>query len=260
MQPITACVISFNEERKIVQCLASLRGVVDEIVLVDSHSTDRTLELAAPYADKIISQEFLGHIEQKNFAVAQASHDWILSLDCDECLTPELADSITKRKPALDEHPAYEFTRKTFYVYRWLEHTWYPEYRTRLFDRRRARWAGTNPHDKVELDEGRPQRLTGDLEHYSFDSISDHIKTLDHFTEIAARELIKRNKPVTILTPFTHACWVFFKLYILRRGFLDGLAGISASVLSFMHVFAKYTKVLTYRRRARLGLDSEVLG
>lgn len=255
MPSISACIISFNEERKIEDCLASLEGVVDEVVLVDSVSTDRTLEIARPYVDKLIEQPFLGHIEQKNLAISHASHDWVLCLDCDERLTPELKHAILARKDTLDEHPGYEFSRKTFYVYRWLEHAWYPEFRTRLFDRRRGRWAGTNPHDKVELDGTQPARLSGDLLHYSFDSVGDHIKTLDHFTEIAARELIEKDKRVTWLSPITRASWVFFKLYILKRGFLDGFAGLSVAVLSFTHVFAKYAKLLTHRYQLERGLE-----
>lgn len=259
MPAISACIISFNEERKIVDCLASLQGVVDEIVLVDSHSTDRTLELARPYVDKIVSQDFLGYIEQKNSAVAQASHDWILNLDCDERLTPELARAILAQKESLDQHAAYEVARKTFYVYRWLEHAWYPEYRTRLFDRRKARHTGTNPHDKVTLSEGTRGRLRGDLLHYSFDSIGDHVRTLERFTEIGARELVRKDKRITLLTPLTHASWVFLKLYVLKRGFLDGFAGLTVSVLSFTHVFVKYAKALTYRYQERRGLETTAL-
>ncbi len=247
MPLISAVVISYNEEHKIESCLESLVGVVDEIVLVDSHSTDRTVEIARRFTDRITFQDFLGYIEQKNFAAAQAENDWILNIDCDERLTPELARSIQSVREELGRHAAYEMPRKTFYVYRWLNHCWYPEYRARLYDRRRCEHTGTNPHDRVRIREGTLGRLSGDLLHYSFDSIGDHIKTLDRFTEIAARKLIESDRRITMFTPFAHGVWTFFRLYVLKRGFLDGFAGLAVSILSFMHVFAKYTKAITYK-------------
>jgi len=259
MPRISAVVISYNEEQKIEECLESLEGVVDEIVVVDSHSTDRTVELARRFTDRIVLQTFLGHIEQKNLAADEASNDWVLSIDCDERVTPELARSIREVRDRLDDHAAWEMSRRTFYVYRWLDHCWYPEYRTRIYDRRRCRQGGTNPHDRVELREGTLGRLSGDLLHYSFDSIGEHLRTLDHFTGIAARKLIEEGRRVSVLTPFTHGAWTFFRLYVLGRGFLDGYAGLCASVLSFVHVFAKYTKVLTYRFQERRKLRSTAL-
>ncbi|MCB9915974.1 MAG: glycosyltransferase family 2 protein [Planctomycetes bacterium] len=249
MPRISACIISYNEEERIEDCLRSLRGVVDEIVLVDSLSTDRTLEIAAPYVDKLVHQAFLGHVEQKNLAFDEASHDWVLSLDCDERLTPELAASILAHKEALERHAAWELTRKTFYVYRWLDHAWYPEWRVRLFDRRRARNGGTNPHDKVIVREGTVGRLDGDLLHLSYPSLSHHLRTMDHFTEVAARELVAKGKRVSLLTPFTHSTWKFVRLYVLERAFLDGFAGFTVSLLSGVHVFVKYAKVLCLRYR-----------
>lgn len=248
MPAVSAAIISFNEEARIVECLESLRGVVDEIVLVDSNSTDRTRELAAPLVDVLVEQPFLGHVEQKNLAAARASHDWILSLDCDERLTPELAASIRAAKADLDRHAAWEFSRKTFYVDRWLKHLWYPEWRVRLFDRRRASWGGTNPHDKVVLREGTVGRLRGDCLHRSFESVAGHVKTLQSFTDIAAAEMLKKGQRVGVLDPLTHATWTFVRLYVLKRGFLDGFAGLCACVLSFMHVFVKYAKVYTAQR------------
>jgi glycosyltransferase involved in cell wall biosynthesis len=244
---ISACIISFNEEEKIEDCLKSLQAVADEIIVVDSLSTDRTKEIAARYTDKIYDQKFLGHVEQKNLAVSKASHDWILSLDCDERLTPELATSILKIKDKLEQADAYRMPRKTFYVYRWLNHCWYPDFKVRLFNKTTAKWGGVNPHDRVQVDSNNIVTLTGDIQHYSFDSISEHIRTLDNFTEIGAREIIRRNKPVSMISPWTHGLWTFLQLYIFKRGFLDGYAGLVASVLSGMHAFVKYNKVLFYR-------------
>lgn len=255
MPKISACIISFNEEKKIEDCLKSLQGVADEIIVVDSLSTDKTVEIARRYTDRIIDQKFLGHVEQKNLAVSHASHDWILSLDCDERLTPELRESILAIKDKLDEHDAYQMARKTFYVYRWLNHCWYPDRKVRLFNKHKAKWGGTNPHDRVEVDSDNIQRLKGDMEHYSFDSISAHIKTLDNFTEIGAREIIAKNKKVSLWDPFTHGLWTFIRLYFLRRGFMDGFAGFVVSTLSFMHAFTKYSKVIFYYRSQQRRAD-----
>jgi len=253
MPKVSACIISFNEEKKIEECLKSLLPVVDEIVLIDSLSTDTTLEIAGKYTDKIFEQEFLGHIEQKNLAVEKASNDWILSLDCDERLSEELQQSILTVKDGLDNADAYCMSRKTFYVYRWLNHCWYPDIKTRLFNRNTSEWGGTNPHDHIITMGNNLVRLKGDIHHYSFDSISDHLQTIDKFTEIGADELIRKNKSFTIFSPLTHASWIFIKLYILKRGFLDGFAGLTVSVLSYMHVYIKYSKAYIKRKTMAAG-------
>ena len=242
MAKISACIISFNEEKKIEDCLKSLASIADEIIIVDSLSTDNTVKIAEKHTDKIFHQKFLGHIEQKNLAVEKAGNDWILSLDCDERLSDELQHSILKIKENLDHADAYRMPRKTFYVYRWLNHCWYPDLKTRLFNRNTSHWGGTNPHDHIITQGKNIVRLKGDIYHFSFDSISDHLKTIDSFTEIGADELVRKNKPVTIFSPLTHASWTFVKLYLVKRGFLDGFAGLIVSVLSYMHVFIKYSK------------------
>lgn len=246
MAKISACIISFNEEDKIEDCLISLQGVVDEIIIVDSLSTDRTKEISEKYTDEIYDQEFLGHIEQKNLAVAKATHDWILSLDCDERLSPELKESIFKIKEDLDPSSAYKMARKTFYVYRWLNYCWYPDFKVRLFNKNTAKWGGVNPHDRVELERVQVKTLNGDILHHSFNSLSEHIRTLDIFTEIGAQEMIKSKKRANILSPWTHGVWTFIRLYFLKRGFMDGYAGLVVSVISGMHAFIKYNKVLFY--------------
>ncbi len=253
MPKISACIISFNEENKIEDCLRSLLPVADEIVVVDSLSTDRTLEIAGRYTNNIFNQEFLGHIEQKNFAVSKASNDWILSLDCDERLSEQLQQSILAVKDRLDDADAYCMSRRTFYVYRWLNHCWYPDIKTRLFNRNTSHWGGINPHDHIVTDGANIMRLNGDIYHYSFDSISDHLQTIDKFTEIGADELLRKNKHFNLLSPLTHASWIFIKLYLIKRGFLDGFAGLTVSVLSYMHVYIKYSKALIKRRQMSGG-------
>jgi len=249
MTRLSACIISYNEEAKIEDCLKSLQGVVDEIIIVDSLSTDKTKEIASRYTDKLFDQAFLGHIEQKNLAVSKASHDWILSLDCDERLSPELRESIIAIKDRLDEADAWRMARKTFYVYRWLNHCWYPDMKIRLFNRKTAKWGGVNPHDRVEVNGDKIVTLNGDIYHYSFNNIAEHINTLNSFTEIGANEIIKRGKVVTVFSPWIRGTWTFLKLYLLKRGFMDGYAGLVVAVLSGFHVFVKYNKVLFKRWR-----------
>ena len=248
MPKISACIISYNEEEKIRDCLLSLAGIVDEIVVVDSESDDRTREIAYDFTDKVHLQAFLGHIEQKNLAVSHASHDWVLSLDCDERLSEKAKEEILAIKDKLDDYAAYSLPRKTFYVYRWLEHCWYPDRKVRLFNRKKAKWAGVNPHDHVEV-KGKVKKLTGDILHYSFDSVADHIATLQKFTDIAAGEIINKGKKVRALTPLLHAWWTFWRVYLFRGGFKDGFAGFTASLLSFTHVYVKYAKVYSWRKR-----------
>ncbi|MEJ2181526.1 MAG: glycosyltransferase family 2 protein, partial [Gammaproteobacteria bacterium] len=139
MAKISACIISFNEEKKIDDCLRSLEGVADEIIVVDSLSNDATLAITKKYTNQIFEQKFLGHVEQKNLAVSKATHDWILSLDCDERLSDELKAAILNVKDRLEDFDAYKMPRKTFYVYRWLNHCWYPDKKVRLFNKNKAK-------------------------------------------------------------------------------------------------------------------------
>ena len=254
MAKISACVISYNEEDKIEDCLVSLSEVADEILVVDSISTDRTTEIASRLADRVIDQPFLGYVEQKNFAVENASHDWILSLDCDERLSPELRSDLLREKERLGKHAAYEMPRRTFYVDRWMNHCWYPDRRVRLFNRTGAWWGGGEPHDSVHVDGGSVARLKGDILHYSFDSVSDHLQTIDRFTEIAARGLFEDKRRVSALAPVTYGAASFFKSCLLKRGFLDGLGGLVVSVLSATAVFTRYAKLLYLYRSGESAL------
>jgi glycosyltransferase involved in cell wall biosynthesis len=248
MPKISACIISFNEEKKIEDCLKSIIPVVDEIVVIDSLSTDNTLEIAKRYTDRIHSLPFAGYGKQKNLAVEKASHDWVLNLDCDERLSPELQQSILEIKDELDRNNAYSMARKTFYIYRWLNHCWYPDIKTRLFNRKTAKWADNDIHESVIGDDINVVKIDGDILHYSFDSFSDHLNTIDKFTEISANELIRKNRKVSIISPVTHASWTFIKLYFLKRGFLDGFAGFAVAVLSYMHAFIKYSKAYIWQK------------
>ncbi len=248
MPKISACIISFNEEKKIEDCLKSLRPVADEIIVVDSHSTDTTVEIARKYTDKVYDQAFLGYVEQKNLAVSKASHDWIISLDCDERLDSEVTALILAAKDTLNDYDAYRMSRKTFYVYRWLNHCWYPDKKIRLFNKHTAKWVGMDLHEKVLVDGSNIKDLRGDILHYTCDSISEHLQQMDKFTEIAAGEIIKNGKTVNLLTPLTHSVWTFVRIYFIRGGLLDGFAGFVVAFLSMVYAFVKYAKVIFKRQ------------
>lgn len=242
MAKISACIISFNEEKKIEDCLKSLLPVVDEIIIVDSHSTDKTLEIARQYTDKIFLHDFQGYGKQKNLATDKTTNNWVICLDCDERLSTELQASIKNINNKLDDNAVYSMARKTFYIYRWLNHCWYPDRKTRLFNKSKTQWLDNDVHESVDTSNMKKVILKGDILHYSFDSLSDHLNTIDKFTRIGANDLLRKGKKISVISPVTHASWTFFKLYILKRGFLDGFAGLTVSVLSYMHVFIKYSR------------------
>jgi len=251
MAKISACIISFNEEKKIEDCLKSLQGVVDEIIIVDSGSTDNTIEIANQYTSKVFLHDFHGYGKQKNYASSKASHTWIINLDCDERLSYQLQQSIIKKKKSLDDADAYYMARKTFYIYRWLNYCWYPDKKLRLFNRDKTRWSDADVHESINRDNIKCQNLNGDILHYSFDSLSDHLKTIDSFTETGANDLIEKNRSISVISPVTHASWIFIKLYILKRGFLDGFAGFVVAILSSMHVFIKYSKAIIKHKQLK---------
>lgn len=243
--PLTACIICFNEEDRIEACLASV-SFCERIVVVDSHSSDRTREIAATYTDRIYVQDWQGHIAQKNIALDHAPTDWVFSIDADERITPELRAEIealfATGEPSLN---GYEVPRRTFYLGRFIDHGgFYPDRKLRLFRRSKGRWGGVNPHDHVQL-EGKPGRLRGDLHHYSFRDVRAHLQTIEYFTRIAAEEKLKR-RPKRLGIAFQLAFappWKFFKMFILQRGFLDGVAGLIVAWMGSYYVMLKYARL-----------------
>jgi glycosyltransferase involved in cell wall biosynthesis len=246
---VSVCIITRNEEANLPDCLASVRWA-EEIVVVDSRSTDRTREIAAAAGARVIERDFPGHIEQKNFAVDQATHDWVLCLDADERLTPELTESIRAALEAPGDRPGFEFARRTFHLGRWIRHGgWYPDLKTRLFRRDRGRWGGLNPHDHLVL-QGRPARLRGDLLHYSYRDLAAHVRQVDFFTTIAAREKRARGERFRLHRMVLRPPWKFFQMFVLRAGFLDGPAGLVLAATGAYYVLLKYAKLRELERAA----------
>ena len=242
---ISAVVISYNEERNIGHCLASLREVADEIVVVDSYSNDKTKEICNSMNVKFLQHHFEGHIEQKNYAVSCAGHGYVLSLDADEVLSEKLKQSIIDVKQNW-RFDGYSFNRSTNYCGKWIRHSgWYPDTKLRLWNRNKGRWGGVNPHDRVIMDEqSRVCHLAGDLYHYSYRTIKDHISQIDSFSEIAAREADAEGKKAHLLLDIVlNPLLTFFKKYFLKLGFLDGYPGFMIAIHTAYGKFLKYTKL-----------------
>ena len=251
---ISAVIITFNEERNIERCLKSLVGVADEIVVVDSYSTDRTEEICKSFHARFIKHRFDGHIQQKNWAILQASSPYILSLDADEVLSDELKASILKVKKNWT-HDGYDFNRLTNYCGKWIKHTtWYPSRKLRLWDAREGSWGGFNPHDRFSLKPGASQsHLKGDLLHYSYYSVSEHLVQIDSFSSILARSYRERGRRANIFSITIRPFWRFLNDFLLRAGFLDGYYGFVVSVNSAHEVFLKYVKLKNiYKEEAQL--------
>lgn len=243
MLPISATIITLNEERNIARAIESLT-CVDEIVVLDSGSIDRTREIAAQLGARVIEEPWRGYAAQKNFAACSASYDWILSLDADESLTPELATEIAALKQAGAHSDGYSFPRLAQYIGRWIRHSgWYPDRKVRLYDRRKAKWVGEYVHESVRV-EGTIGELRGNLLHFTCASLSEHLRTLDRYTSLAAQEVRARGKSIPISRLMIDPAWTFFRTYILQRGFLDGPQGLAIAWMAALYTFLKYAKAL----------------
>lgn len=245
---LSAVIITFNEQRNIGRCLDSLAGVVDEVVVVDSFSTDDTEEICRAKGARFVQHVFEGHIEQKNWALAQAQYPHVLSLDADEALSETLRKSVLAAK-ADGRHDGYSMNRLTNYCGQWIYHSgWYPDRKLRLFDRRKAGWGGTNPHDRVEMQAGSTvSHLSGDLLHYSYYSVGEHLERARRYAEIAARAMRAQDRRATWLHLLFSPSIKFVRNYLLKKGFLDGRAGWTICRIAALETFWKYRNLLRLR-------------
>lgn len=238
---ITATIITLNEERKIVRAIESLR-CCDEILILDSGSTDRTVELASNLGARVIEAGWRGYAGQKNWAADQAAHDWILSLDADEALSEALEAEIWNMKKSGPQYDAYTMPRLAQYLGRWILHSgWYPDRKIRLYDRRKSRWVGDFVHESVQV-KGRLGHLQSNILHFTCDSLSEHLRSLDRYTTLAAQELAANRVRVPMWSLIFDPPWNFVKAYIFQQGFLDGLEGLIISYMSSFYTFLKYSK------------------
>ena len=245
MPQISVVIIAFNEEKNIGRCLNSVLSVADDVVVIDSFSTDQTKEIVLEKGCRFVAHKFEGHIEQKNWAITQAKYPHILSLDADEALSEELQREILHVKENW-KSDAYFFNRLTNYCGKWIKHSgWYPDQKLRLWDSRKGKWGGTNPHDKFELERGASkQYLKGDLLHYSYYSISQHILQIEKFTSISAKEAVDSGKSMSIGGLIVKPIWKFIRDYFFRLGFLDGYYGFVICKLSAFATFMKCLKMI----------------
>jgi glycosyltransferase involved in cell wall biosynthesis len=239
---LTATVITFNEAEHIAPALESVSWA-DEIIVVDSHSTDDTVAIARRLASRVEVRDWSGYSEQKNYAAGIASNDWILSVDADERVTPELAAEIRALMSGVPGARGYRMPRVTWYLGRWIRATdWYPDYQLRLYDRRAGRWNGRRVHESVALD-GTPGVLQHDLQHYAYRDISEHLATMDRYTTLAAEDWHAEGRHTSAAGAVMHAGLAFLRNYILRRGFMAGSAGLVVSALNAHYVFLKHAKL-----------------
>jgi glycosyltransferase involved in cell wall biosynthesis len=239
---LSAVIIAYNEAHRIEQCLASLNWV-DEIVVVDSGSTDATTEIARRYAQQVVTLPWRGFGPQKQAAVELASHDLVLNLDCDERVTPELALEIQALLSGETMAAAYLVPRRTFLGSKEIRHCgWYPDRTVRLFDRTRARFSDHLVHESV-LVTGPSVNLRHDLLHYSFLGLADLLVKLNRYTDLSARQMFEKGKRSSLFDVTVRPTAAFVKTYLLRLGFLDGLEGFEVSLSNALSTFVKYMKL-----------------
>lgn len=241
---LSVVIITFNEEKNIARCLNSVKTIADDIVVVDSFSTDSTKSLCVAAGVRFIEHHFEGHIEQKNWAITQAKHQYVLSLDADEALTESLQQQIIQIKECW-EGDGYSFNRLTNFCGAWIKHCgWYPDKKLRLWDVTKGCWGGENPHDKVIMNKKSViTHVNLDILHYSFYTIEQHLKQIEFFTDISSQAAFKKGKKSSLFTVFYKSTFKFFRDYILKLGFLDGYYGFIVCKNSAYAKRLKYTKL-----------------
>ena len=238
---IPATILTYNEEQTLPRAIESLR-CCDEILVVDSGSSDRTVEIAEKFGARVVEANWRGYAGQKNYASDQATYDWVLSIDADEALSEDLEGEIWQLKKKGPDRDAYTVPRLAQYLGKWILYSgWYPDRKIRLFDRRKARWVGEYVHESV-VSEGLVGALNGNLLHYTCGSLSEHLKTMDRYTTLAAEEVVARKKHVGYRHLLVDPPWTFFKTYVMQRGFLDGVEGLTIAYMAAFYTFLKYAK------------------
>ena len=244
---LSVTVITRNEAADIGEALTSVAWA-DELIVVDSVSTDDTVAIARQHTDRVIVREWPGYVAQKNYAASIASHDWILSLDADERVTPELADEITSTLAGTPSHRGYRIPRVTWHLGRWIRTTdWYPDHQLRLYDRRAAEWTG-RLRARVDVGPGPVGRLRGELQHFAYRDIADHLETIDRYTTYAARQMHENGRPSGFVDLAIHPPLAFLRNYVLKAGIRDGVPGFVISAMNAYYVFLKFAKLWEIQR------------
>ena len=248
---LTVTVITYNEAAHIQEALDSVAWA-DEVIVVDSGSTDGTVDIARARATQVIVRGWPGYSEQKNFAADSGSHDWVLSIDADERVTPELASEIRALLTRGPEARGYRIRRVSHYLGRWINTTdWARDYQLRLYDRRAGRWNGLPIHESVRLKEGEPSQLRGQLQHHPYRDISHHLEKIDSYTTLIADRWLAEGRRTTALGMAIHPWFAFIRNYVLRGGIKDGTVGLVISLLNSYYVFLKLAKLWERQRTGR---------
>lgn len=245
MPEISVVIITYNEEKNIGRCLDSIKAIADDVVVVDSFSTDKTQEITINKGARFVQHKFEGHIEQKNWAITQAKYPHILSLDADEALDETLIQSILAMKNNW-QHEGYYMNRLTNYCGKWIYHCgWYPDKKLRLWNSRSGSWGGVNPHDKYELKDGDKNTgyLKGDILHYSYYTIEGHKKQTDKFTTISANALFKEGVKASWIKLYVSPIVKFIQSYFIKLGMFDGYYGFQICKISAQSTYLKYSKL-----------------
>ncbi len=240
--PVTLAIITMNEESKIGRCIESCPWA-SEIVVVDSGSQDRTVEIAKKMGATVVVEKFRGYRGQKQYATDLAKNNWVLSLDADEVLSPDLAQEIERLfQNGVSRFDGYEMPRKSYHMGQWILHGgWYPDYQLRLFDKTRGKWTGGNVHERV--DTKTVKRLRGEILHHVFDSLADQVDANNRYSTLGAMDLHQRGKKFSFLKLVLKPISKFFETYLFKRGFLDGMPGFIISVGASYSVFLKFAKL-----------------
>ncbi len=250
MPSISATIITRNEGANIARTIHSL-ACADEIVVVDSGSTDATREIAATLGARVVVHPWTGFAAQKNFAAAEARYDWILSLDADEELDAGAQAALRQWKNSDPAMAGCRFARRARYLGRWILHSgWYPDYKLRLYDRRRGRWQGAYVHESVAV-EGEVATLPGEILHYTCDSLNEHRQRIEFYTDLAAHEMLDRGEGAGLLRRWFAPPWIFLHTYFFRLGVLDGRQGFWIARMAARYVRRKYAKAMVLQKRAK---------
>ena len=246
---LTVTVITYNEAANIEAALASVAWA-DEILVVDSGSSDGTADIAGRHATRVIVRDWPGYSEQKNFAAEQASHDWVLSMDADERVTPALAAEIRTLLERGPDALGYRIKRVSHYLGEWIRTTdWFPDYQLRLYDRRAGRWNGLRIHESFRLNEGKPGALSSELEHYAYRDVRHHLQKIDAYTTLVVDQWHSEGRRTSAAQLVSMPLFAFLRNYIARRGILQGTTGLIVSLLNSYYVLLKYVKLWERQRR-----------